>query len=157
MEGQNTTRLYYISFNEVLLQDVYPEKIYKRLASKKFKVLIIDNDSVISQVYKTKLIKEGFTVTATNDTSEGLRIAKNKQPDIILANIDMPDQEGFYLLSELKKDPLARNIPVISLTDIKDKDTAVKAYKFGAFAFLSKFDLLPKDLVKNVKEILNNN
>ena len=91
-------------------------------------ILIIDDDPDICKVKKAQLELNGaFTVTATNDPGTGLKLARSKNPDLILLDIIMPEKDGFEVLQELKGDIHTAPIPVIMFTGVDEVESRERA------------------------------
>ncbi|MDH4359094.1 MAG: response regulator, partial [Candidatus Berkelbacteria bacterium] len=80
------------------------------------KVLIVDDDITLRDMYAERLKAEGFEAEIAGNGDEGIEKAKSTQPDVILLDIMMPKTNGFNALEELKRDEATKNIPVIMLT-----------------------------------------
>ncbi|PIT90425.1 MAG: response regulator, partial [Candidatus Komeilibacteria bacterium CG10_big_fil_rev_8_21_14_0_10_41_13] len=86
------------------------------------KILIIEDDGFLLQMYSSKLTLEGFKVVDAIDGEKGVRVAKKELPDLILLDLMLPKKDGVTVLGELKKDKETKNIPVIILTNIGQKE-----------------------------------
>ena len=69
------------------------------------KVVLIEDDEMISSMYQTKLTQDGFEVFVGLNGADGLVTVKKNKPDIVLLDIIMPQLDGFTVLQEIKKDP----------------------------------------------------
>lgn len=98
-------------------------------------VLIIDDDLVVCELFKAYLSKLGYSVAVARNGEEGLRLAKKLRPDGIILDVKMPEMDGWNVLSELKKDSLLSDIPVI-MTSIAEEQT--KGYALGVTDYLVK-------------------
>jgi CheY-like chemotaxis protein len=85
-------------------------------------VCIMDDNDDIREIYGIKFQREGFAVVMAKDGAEGMHLVKEKKPDIILLDIQMPVLDGLGVLDELKKDEELAKIPVIILSNV-DNDT----------------------------------
>ncbi len=110
-------------------------------------ILVIDDDPDAVYLLKENLNPQEFNIIGTRDGLEGIRIAREQQPQAILLDIIMPGADGWQVLHDLKEDPSTANIPVILLTII---DKKALGFRLGAAAYLLK----PLDPVA-VKEALN--
>ena len=126
-----------------------------QLETEKIKVCIVEDEIMIQQMYKDKFQQEGFLVITASDGKEGFRLIKNEEPDIILADIMMPNQDGIGLMKELKKEPSLSKIPVIVLTNLDNSETAEKTADFNVDFYLVKSQHSPSDVVNIVKEVLD--
>lgn len=99
------------------------------------KILIVDDDAQVSETVSTLLQIYKHEVTVVNSGSDALS-AVNKDFDVIILDINMPDMDGFQTLKALNKKKL--NIPVLFLTGAGSLDYAVKAINLGAYDFITK-------------------
>ncbi|EKE07695.1 MAG: hypothetical protein ACD_18C00004G0007 [uncultured bacterium] len=117
-------------------------------------VLLIEDDTFLGNIYKTKFELEKFKVFVAADGLEGLDMAKKKKPDIILLDVLMPKMDGFAVLENLKKDKSLEKIPVILLTNLGQKDDVEKGLELGAVDYLIKAHFKPSETVSKVKTVL---
>ena len=105
------------------------------VAKASLEVLVIDEDESVQRALGKILEPEGFTVISARSGKEGLRLAREKHPRIIILDILMPDMDGWSVLKELKQHPGLASIPVVLLTMTDDKETG---FALGASAFINK-------------------
>lgn len=98
-------------------------------------VLTIDDDPTVHDLLSRLLTKEGFRVETARDGKEGLRIARELHPDVIMLDVLMPNTDGWATLTALKSDPDLANIPVIMLTIVDDKNLG---FTLGASDYITK-------------------
>jgi CheY-like chemotaxis protein len=79
-------------------------------------ILVIDDDASIHDLMQRFLSREGFNVIAASTGQEGLRLAREQAPDVILLDVRMPNLNGWEVLSRLKSDPELASIPVVMVT-----------------------------------------
>ena len=101
----------------------------------KGRVLIIDDDEAVHAVLTNMLTREGYSTRDARDGKEGLRLAREYQPDIVILDILMPGMDGWTVLSQLKATPECANIPIILLTMLENKDMG---FALGAADYLTK-------------------
>jgi len=118
------------------------------------KILIIEDDPLISRMYQRVFEFEGFDVDMARDGSKGLKRLGKSKPDLVLLDIMMPKMTGIEVLEEIKSDPKNKSIPVIVLTNLSGMGDAEKAIELGAIKFIVKSEYKPTQVVKQVKEIL---
>jgi len=126
----------------------------KNMKQEKTKVLIVEDEEMLVNMYISKFEKEGFEPIKALNGREGLELAKKENPAIVLLDIIMPEMDGFMVLKELKVDPKTKNIPVIMLTNLGQDEDIQKGNKLGAKDYLVKANLTPAQVVDKVKEIL---
>lgn len=122
--------------------------------NKNIHVLIVEDDSFLSHIYKTKFEMEGFKISMADNGETGLADAKKKKPDIILLDILLPKMDGFAVLEALRADEETKSIPVIMLTNLGQKDDVEKGQELGAVDYLIKAHFKPSEVVNKVKEVL---
>ncbi|HLC63792.1 MAG TPA: response regulator [Patescibacteria group bacterium] len=120
------------------------------------KILIVEDDSFLLQMYSTKLSLEGFKIVAAADGEKALRAVKKDRPDLILLDLMLPKKDGFEVLAELKKDPETKDIPVVVLTNLGQKADVDRCSKLGAVDYLIKAHFVPSEVIAKIKRILEN-
>ncbi len=85
------------------------------------KVLVVDDDQSAVAFVRGALEAEKFEVSGAGDGLAGLAQARQESPDLIILDVYMPRQPGFYTLRDLKADPKTKSIPVIMLTGVSDR------------------------------------
>ncbi len=113
-------------------------------------VLIIDDDPTVSELMKRQLIKEGYKVVIAPNGREGIRLARDLNPDVITLDILMPEMDGWSVLRTLKADPKVSNIPVIMASILDEKN---KGFSLGAADFLSK-PVQKEYLMKSIRNLI---
>ena len=125
------------------------------MAEQKAHVLLVEDDVFLSGIYQKKFEMEGYKISTADNGEKGLADAKKKKPDIILLDILLPKMDGFSVLKELKADPSVKNIPVILLTNLGQKDDVAKGLEAGAVDYLIKAHFKPSEIVEKVKQVLH--
>ena len=101
-------------------------------------VLIVDDSPTDVHVMQKALEQHGFRTAAAADGSEGLRLAREMHPDLILMDIVMPGVNGFQATRELANDQQTRRIPVIMVTSKSQESDRVWGLRQGAVDYLVK-------------------
>jgi len=122
--------------------------------TQKSKILIIEDDPMIQKVYKDKLTIEGYDVDLASDGEEGMNKALNSRPDLVLLDIALPKINGFYLLSELRKNPRTQRTPVIILSNRGREEEIEKGLKLGADDYIVKVFATPMHVVEKIQKHL---
>jgi len=118
------------------------------------KILIMEDDKFLSEMYSTKLKEAGFEIIAADDGEEGLRLIKEKMPDLVLLDIVLPRMDGFEVLQNLKKDKSLKDILVVALTNLGQKEEVEKGISLGADDYIIKAHFTPTEVVAKVKKML---
>ncbi|HET9625318.1 MAG TPA: response regulator [Kofleriaceae bacterium] len=100
-----------------------------------FSVLIIDDDPMVQHLVRGQLETEQFRVVSASDGVEGLTLARELRPTVILLDIHLPRLDGWTVLAELKSDPVLSQIPVIMMSV---EEQRARGYSFGACEYLVK-------------------
>ena len=98
-------------------------------------VLVIDDDAAVRELVKRSLSKEGLDVMTASGGKDGLELARKYRPDVITLDVQMPGMDGWEVLKTLKADPELREIAVIMMTNIDEKNTG---YALGAAEYMTK-------------------
>lgn len=122
------------------------------------KILLIDDDRDFVNATKTVLESNNYYVIVANNGNEGLKKAKEENPDLIILDIIMPVRDGFSASEALKKDPSLSRIPVLILTSFSQRkgETTIsvsRGMNLEAEDYLEK-PIMPKDLLKTVEKLL---
>lgn len=118
------------------------------------KILIVEDDPLMSRMYQKIFTFEGFEVELAGDGEEGFEKAKTAKPTLILLDVMMPKMNGLQVLEKLKLDPEVKAIPVIMLTNLAGQQDAETAMTKGAVKYIIKSEYEPKQVANMVKEIL---
>jgi DNA-binding response OmpR family regulator len=121
---------------------------------KKF-VVIIEDDAMISSMYKTKLDASGFEVMISDNGADGLELVKKEKPDIILLDIILPQLDGFSVLEAIKADEKTKKIPVLILTNLGTEEDIDKGKKLGALDYIVKANLTPAEVIDKVNQYID--
>jgi DNA-binding response OmpR family regulator len=124
------------------------------MAENKYKILIVEDDSFLLNMYATKFEMEGFEVVMAEDGEKGLRLAKKEMPDMILLDILLPKMNGFEVLKALKEDELTKDMKVLLLTNLSQRAEVDQGFDLGAVEYLIKAHFMPSEVVAKVKKIL---
>ena len=120
----------------------------------KIKVLIVEDDPTLAEMYGTKFKGEGFEVLHAADGAEGLATAKSKKPDAILLDVMMPKLDGFAALKELRADKAFKKTPIIMLTNLGQEEDIKKGKELGADDYFVKANQTPAEIVTKVKALI---
>lgn len=119
------------------------------------KVLIIDDDTYLRELYEEVVRDGGYTVETACDGEEGLAKIKQGAYDLILLDIVMPKLDGLGVLQELKAETnLPKNGPIIVLTNLAHDPILQEALNSGAKSYLIKTDITPDDLLQHLQQFL---
>lgn len=119
------------------------------------RVLIIDDDKFLLDMYSVKFTQAGFTVQSSFSVSEALAaIRGGYDPAIVLFDITMPGEDGFVFLQKLKAEKLAVSARLIALTNQGSEADKKHAEELGVHRYVIKASMIPSEVVQMVKEEL---
>ena len=119
------------------------------------KVLIVDDDKFLLDMYTIKFTENNFDVTAALGSVEALgKIKEGIDPDVALLDVVMPAMDGFELLETIKRDKLAPRAKVIILSNLGQQSDIDKGNALGADGYIVKANATPSEVVEKVKEII---
>ena len=120
----------------------------------KKKILLVEDDTALAAVYRSRLELEGFEIHEVNNGEEALTAAMSYKPDLILLDAMMPKISGFDVLDILRNTPETTNIRVIMLTALSQPKDKERAEQLGVDDYLVKSQVVIGDVVARVKHHL---
>jgi two-component system response regulator VicR len=116
------------------------------------KILIVEDDPFLTEIYSEKLKKEGFLVEKTKDATECFQKLKEENFDLLLLDLVLPKMNGFEILKKIKKDFPGQKVAIVS--NLGSKSDIERAFELGAVDFIVKVKFSLKEFVEKIKEIL---
>ena len=123
---------------------------------KNLKVLLVEDDKDILDLYAIAFQREGFTVYTANDGKQAIEKFHDKEPDILLLDIMMPNVDGYAVLREVRKDH-KKYVPVMMLTNLNMEHFAKEESVDQVDAYLIKSNFTPSEVVSRAVEVLRLN
>lgn len=120
----------------------------------KKRILLVEDDTALAAVYRSRLELEGFDIKEVNDGEDALSAAVSFKPDLILLDAMMPKISGFDVLDILRNTPDTTNIRVIMLTALSQPKDKQRAEDLGADDYLVKSQVVIGDVVDRIKHHL---
>src|SRR4051812_18364543 len=108
------------------------------------KILLVEDDKSLREIYGVRLQAEGYEITSAGDGEEALAVAIKERPDLIVSDVMMPKISGFDMLDILRSTTETKNIKVIMMTALSSEDQRARGEAFGAAFFFKK----PKFVIK---------
>jgi DNA-binding response OmpR family regulator len=119
------------------------------------KILLVEDDPYIAEVYIAYLRNAGFEVVLAEDGEKGIQKAKETHPALILLDLLLPKMNGFEVLQTLKNNPELKNIPVIITTNLTDDESIKKAFSMGAIDYIVKVNTDANEIIQKIKNTLS--
>ena len=120
----------------------------------KKKILLVEDDTALSAVYRSRLEIEGFDVREANNGEDALSATVEYRPDLILLDVMMPKISGFDVLDILRNTPETANVRIIMLTALSQPKDRERAESLGVDDYLVKAQVVIGDVVARVKHHL---
>ena len=119
--------------------------------TRKRKILLVEDDTALASVYRSRLELESFDVCEANNGEDALSLAVSEHPDLILLDVMMPKISGFDVLDILRNTPETTNIRVIMLTALSQPKDKERAEQLGVDDYLVKSQVVIGDVVERVR------
>ena len=118
------------------------------------RVLFVEDDPSVAQMYKLKLELDGYRVEVAPDGELALKMATETPPDMIFLDIRLPKMDGLAVLEALRKDERTTRIPVVILSNYSERELVERGLKLGALEYLIKSQTTPAKLAGGVENWL---
>ena len=119
------------------------------------KILLVEDDNGLREIYNIRLTAEGYDVVAAGDGEQALAVAVQGKPDLVISDVMMPKISGFDMLDILRQTPETKDIKVIMMTALSSEDQRERGNSLGADRYLVKSQVGIEDVVNAVHEVLN--
>ncbi len=122
------------------------------------KILIVEDEKMLAEMYKDNFEQEGFEVLSAFDGEEGLEMALKETPDLVILDILLPKKEGTDVLKEIRESgEWGSNAPIIMLTNLDSRDYILDAVnKYSPSYYFVKANIEIGEMTNKVKELLQN-
>ena len=116
------------------------------------KILIIEDEKILVEMYKSKLEANNFEVISAFSSEEGIEILKKEKPDLVILDILLPKENGITFLEKIKKIKIIPGVRIVVFSNYDDPETRKKAFKLGVEDYLIKTQFTPREFLEKVKE-----
>jgi CheY-like chemotaxis protein len=118
------------------------------------RVLLIEDDAAVAEMYRYRLEIDGYSVTVARDGESGLRLATETSPDLIYLDLRLPQMDGLAVLEQLRANPETAELPVVILTNYNEPELVARGRELGALDYLVKAETSPTSLARRMQEWL---
>lgn len=118
------------------------------------KIAIIEDDVVISQMYRMKFEAEGFEVQTAENGRLGVELCEHMKPDMVLLDLKMPEMSGEEALTKMRGTTWGKHVPVIILTNLGQEEAPKSLEGLGVHSYIVKAELTPRQVTERVKQAL---
>ena len=120
------------------------------------KILLVEDELIVSGMYKRLLVNHNYDVIVAKDGSEGLKMALDNKPDLILLDIHMPKIDGMEMMRQLRKDEWGKSAKIIILNNLDTNDERlIGVVRDQPTYYLIKSSNPPQKVLEKVDEIVN--
>jgi DNA-binding response OmpR family regulator len=119
------------------------------------KIVIVDNNEGICDIYADTLKCAGYDVECLNDEEQAVEKICKEQPDLVLLDVLMPKINGLHLLDLILSDRCHKKTVVVMLTELSDEGIRDKALAHGAKDYIVKSEINMSDLLKRIDKVLS--
>lgn len=118
------------------------------------KILLVEDDPLLLDIYTTKLKQANFIVEVASDGEEALKKIGARTPDIVLLDIVLPRIDGWEIIRKIKEDPRFNELKIIILSNLGQATEVKKGLELGATSYLIKSHYTPSEIVEEIKKIM---
>jgi CheY-like chemotaxis protein len=116
------------------------------------RVLLIEDDQALAQMYRVKLERDGYTVHVAGDGEEALGMIASAVPDLIFLDIRLPRMDGLAFLERLRGSARTKDIPVVIVSNYTEEELVSRGLQLGALEYLIKSQTTPGQLSQGVRD-----
>ena len=120
----------------------------------KKKILVVEDDFFIRDLYEKQLQLSGFLVVGASDGEQGVEKTKQEKPDLVLLDIVLPKMNGLDVLKNIKSNPEIKETRIILLTNLGQESVIKEGFALGAEGYLVKSAYTPSQVVEEVRNLL---
>ncbi|MCX6790570.1 MAG: response regulator [Candidatus Gribaldobacteria bacterium] len=117
-------------------------------------IILVEDDPFLIDIYKQKFESAGFGINVVKNGSKVLDALAQSKPDLLLLDIVLPEMAGWEVLEKIKAEPNYKDLKVVILSNLGQKEEVEKGLQMGADKYLIKSQYKPSEVVEKVKEIL---
>lgn len=124
------------------------------MENEKKKIMIVEDDKFLLKAYEIKFKQSNFDVILAMDGISGLELAEKEEPSLIILDLMLPRMNGFEFLKKIKADERLKDIPIVAVSNLGQKNDCERAVKLGAKEFLIKTNYSLEEIIKKIKGYL---
>jgi CheY-like chemotaxis protein len=120
-------------------------------ADENVRVLFVEDDPTVAEMYKLRLELDGYQVTVASDGEEAVSMATEKVPDLIFLDIRLPKLDGLAVLERLRSEERTTHVPVVILSNYSERELVERGLRLGALEYLVKSQTTPAKLAGSLE------
>lgn len=117
-------------------------------------ILLVEDDQFIIDIYSNHFKREGFDVDIAVDGQMALDKIEQRHPDLLILDILLPKLDGWEVLKRIRENPTTKNLKVVVISNLNQRDSAQRAQELGVLKFFLKVETGPEEITNTIKEIL---
>lgn len=118
------------------------------------KILIIEDDLALFNLYKTQLELNSYEVVHVSEGNLAVDKVKEEAPDLVLLDIMLPGRNGLEILQDIREQEETQDVKVIMLTNFGNEENVSAALELGAVDYIMKYKIVPSELVDKISSVL---
>ena len=118
------------------------------------KILLIEDDPLLIDIYTTKLQQSGFEVQTVEEGEKAVTAIQQERPDIVLLDVVLPHVDGWEILQQVQASEELKRIPIVILSNLGQKEEIEKGLRLGAVRYLIKAHYTPSQVVEEVVKLI---
>lgn len=116
------------------------------------RVLLVEDDAALAQMYRVKLERDGYTVQVAGDGAAALDVMQGDLPDLIFLDVRLPRMDGLAFLERLRRSDRTKNVPVVIVSNYSEQELVSRGLQLGALEYLIKSQTTPGQLSHGVPD-----
>lgn len=118
------------------------------------KILLIEDDPFLVDIYTTGLMKAGYQIEVARDGETGIKKIKEFQPDLLVLDIILPKADGWQILNKLRENQKKDKLKIVILSNLGEKEEIKKGLELGVVKYFVKAEYTPTEIIEEIKKIL---
>lgn len=116
------------------------------------RVLLVEDDAALAQMYRVKLERDGYTVQVAGDGEEALSLLDRDLPDLVFLDVRLPRMDGLTFLERVRASDRTKNLPVVIVSNYSEEELVSRGIQLGALEYLIKSQTTPGQLSQGVPD-----
>jgi DNA-binding response OmpR family regulator len=118
------------------------------------KIVVVEDDKFLRELITQKLTREGYQAIGAVDGEDGVEKISTEKPDLVLLDLILPGIDGFEVLTNIKGKEELKDIPVIILSNLGQRDDVERGLKLGAIDFMIKAHFTPTEIIAKIQRVI---
>ena len=124
------------------------------MRNKMKRILLVEDDPFLIDIYSQKLRKEGFEVEVISDGEEVLGALQNRKPDLLILDIVLPRLDGWEILKRINENHHLKDLKIVIISNLGQKEDIERGQELGALKYFIKAHFTPSQVAEEIKKVL---